>query len=69
MRQFINLIKYNNTLRKEVEAELEGALKDFVMARAVMSSEFLEEAIACPKEHITVEVGEKNVMTGVYQFQ
>ena len=63
MRQFINLIKYNNTLRKEVEAELEGALKDFVMARAVMSSEFLEEAIACPKEHITVEVGEKNVMS------
>ena len=63
MRQFINLIKYNNTLRKEVEAELEGSLKDFVMARAVMSSEFLEEAIACPKEHITVEVGEKNVMS------
>ena len=63
MRQFINLIKYNNTLRKEVEAELEGALKDFVMARAVMSSEFLEEAIAYPKEHIKVEVGEKNVMS------
>lgn len=63
MRQFINLIKYNNTLRKEVEAELEGSLKDFVMARAVMSSEFLEEAIACPKEHITVEVGDKNVMS------
>ncbi len=63
MRQFINLIKYNNTLRKEVEAELEGSLKDFVMARAVMSSEFLEEAIAYPKEHITVEVGEKNVMS------
>ena len=63
IRQFINLIKYNNTLRKEVEAELEGSLKDFVMARAVMSSEFLEEAIACPKEHITVEVGEKNVMS------
>lgn len=63
MRQFINLIKYNNTLRKEVEAKLEGSLKDFVMARAVMSSEFLEEAIACPKEHITVEVGEKNVMS------
>lgn len=63
MRQFINLVKYNNTLRKEVEAQLEGSLKDFVMARAVMSSEFLEEAIAYPKEEISLEVGEKNVMS------
>ena len=29
MRQFINLVKYNNTLRKEVEEQLEGSLKDF----------------------------------------
>ena len=52
MRQFINLVKYNNTLRKEVEGQLEGSLKDFVMARAVMSSELLEEAIAYPKIHV-----------------
>ena len=63
MRQFINLVKYNNTLRAEVEGQLEGSLKDFVMARAVMSSEFLEEAVAYPKEHISVEVGEKNIMS------
>ena len=63
MRQFINLVKYNNNLRKEVEGELEGSLKDFVMARAVMSSEFLEEAIAYPKESISVDVGNKNIMS------
>ena len=63
MRQFINLVKYNNTLRKEVEEKLEGSLKDFVMARAVMSSESLEEAIAYPKEHISVEVAQKNIMS------
>ena len=63
MRQFISLVKYNNKLRKEVEAQLESSLKDFVMARAVMSSEFLEEAIIYPKEHISVEVTEKNIMS------
>ncbi|WP_046059403.1 V-type ATP synthase subunit D [Clostridium sp. IBUN22A] len=63
MRQFINLVKYNNKLRKEVEDNLQGSLKDFVMASAVMSSEFLEEAIIYPKEKISVEVGEKNVMS------
>ena len=63
MRQFIKLIKYNNKIRAEVEKELGDSLKDFVMARAVMSSEFLEEAIAYPKENIKVEVGTKNVMS------
>lgn len=63
MRQFIILVKYNNKLRKEVEEKLQSSLKDFVMARAVMSSEFLEEAIVYPKEHITVDVKEKNIMS------
>ena len=63
MRQFIILVKDNNKLRKEVEEKLQSSLKDFVMARAVMSSEFLEEAIVYPKEHISVEVTEKNIMS------
>ena len=63
MRRFIDLVKYNNVLRKEVEEMLGGAFKDFVMARAVMSSEFLEEAIAYPKESISLEVAVKNIMS------
>lgn len=63
MRQFVNMVKHNNVLRKEVEEELHGSLKDFVMARAVMSSEFLEEAVAYPKENITVDIGIKNIMS------
>ncbi|WP_297437124.1 V-type ATP synthase subunit D [uncultured Clostridium sp.] len=63
VRQFINLVKFNNQLRKDVEAELGGSLKDFVMARAGMSSEFLEEAISYPKDHIQVEVSNKNIMS------
>lgn len=63
MRQFIIIVKHNNKLRREVEEQLEGSLKDFAMAKAVMSSEFLEEAIVYPKEHISVEVTEKNIMS------
>ena len=63
MRRFIDLVKYNNVLRKEVEEMLGGAFKDLVMARAVMSSEFLEEAIAYPKESISLEVDVKNIMS------
>ena len=31
MRQFINLVKYNNELRKSVESELDGSFVDFVV--------------------------------------
>jgi len=63
MRRFIDLIKHNNELRKSVEDELQNAFKDFVMASALMSPEFLEEAIAYPKESISVEVETKNLMS------
>lgn len=63
MRRFIDLIKYNNELRKSVEVELGNSLKDFVMARVLMSSEVLEEAIMYPKEKISVSVSTKNIMS------
>ena len=63
MRGFIDLVKYNNTLRREVEKELSASLKEFVMARAVMNSEMLEEAIIYPKEKISLELHTKNIMS------
>jgi len=63
MRRFIDMIKYNNKLRKEVEENLQMSLKDFVMARAVMSSEFLEESIVFPKESISLDIDKKNIMS------
>ncbi|KGM94922.1 ATP synthase subunit D [Clostridium novyi A str. 4552] len=63
MRRFIDLVKYNNELRKDVEDKLKNSLKDFVMARALMSSEILEEAIMYPKEKILLDVNTKNIMS------
>ncbi len=63
MRRFIELVKYNNKLRGEVEDKLQGAFKDFLMASAAISPEFLEEAICFPKESISVELSQKNVMS------
>jgi len=63
MRRFIELIKQNKSLRMEVEKELQDSFKDFLIARAVMSPEMLEEAVAYPKESITVDIKKKNVMS------
>lgn len=63
MRRFIDMVKQNNELRKSVEAELQDSFKDFLMASAVMSPEFLEEAIVYPKESISLEIGKQNIMS------
>ena len=63
MRRFIELIRKNKALRMEVEEDLNDSFKDFLLASAVMSSEMLEEAVAFPKETITVDIKKKNVMS------
>jgi V/A-type H+-transporting ATPase subunit D len=63
MRQFIDLVRLNNRLRKQVEAELVEAYKDFVLVGATISPEFLEEAVMFPREEIGLEITLKNVMS------
>ena len=63
VRQFILLVRENAKLRKEVEGELQSALADFALARAVMDSQALEEAVMYPARSAAVEVGQRNVLS------
>lgn len=63
MKKFIDLVKRNKELREEVEKELTDAFKNFLIARAVMSSEVLEEAIMYPTRKISLEMSTKNIMS------
>lgn len=63
MRQFIELVKKNKEIREKVEQELIQALGDFLMARAVMSTETLEEAIMYPTRRVELDVSKRNVMS------
>ena len=63
VRQFILLIRENYTLRREVEAELSGALRDFAMARAVMSPQSLEAAVLYPARQAELHVSERNILS------
>jgi len=63
MRRFIEMIRRNKSLRENVEKELIEVFKEFLVSSAIMSPEFLEEAVAIPKEEITVDIRQKNVMS------
>ncbi|MCI5997192.1 MAG: V-type ATP synthase subunit D [Peptoniphilaceae bacterium] len=63
MRRFIEMIRKNKDLRVEVEKALSNSFKSFLLASAVMSPEFLEQAVAFPKEQVSVAIETKNVMS------
>lgn len=63
MRRFIEMIRKDKKLRVEVEKELSNSFKSFLLASAVMSPEFLEQAVAFPKEQVSVAIETKNVMS------
>lgn len=63
MKRFIDLVKKNNELRKKVEEQLTESIKDFMMAKAVMSTQMFEEALIMPTEKILLDVSRRNVMS------
>ncbi len=63
VRQFIAIIRENYALRREVEQELSGALRNFAMARAVMDPNALEEAVLYPARQAKVAIGQRNILS------
>ena len=63
MRQFLELVRENRTLRENVEAAIEKANKKFVLARSAMTDEILNTALMAPKQEIILEASSRNVMS------
>lgn len=63
MKQFLELARENKALREQVEATMEDVYSNFVIASAVMSTEVLNEALMFPKQGVSIDVGNKNVMS------
>lgn len=63
MRIFIEMIKKNKKMRLSTEKKVEKALKNFLLARAIMSDEAFFEAVCIPKMTYSIELSKKNVMS------
>ena len=63
MRQFIELVRENKELRREVEKGIEAANGHMSVARSVMSDEALDVALMLPMQEMSLEITEKNVMS------
>lgn len=63
MRQFLDLVRENMELRQKVEDGIHAANKNFVIAKAGMSGAVLNTALMTPKQEVSIETSEKNVMS------
>ncbi|MCQ2609600.1 MAG: V-type ATP synthase subunit D [Lachnospiraceae bacterium] len=63
MRQFLTLVRENKELREKVEEAIKKCNKNFVLARALSSSESLNVALMKPKQEVYLEVDSANVMS------
>jgi V/A-type H+-transporting ATPase subunit D len=62
IRRFMVYIRENQKLRKEIEGDLSRALRFFMLAGAVTTSQVMEEAVAMPGSSVKLETGEANIM-------
>ncbi|MCR5150797.1 MAG: V-type ATP synthase subunit D [Clostridiales bacterium] len=63
MRRFLDLVRENKALRKEVEAGIKQANVAMSVAGSVMSSKALEVALMLPTQEMSIDITEKNVMS------
>lgn len=63
MRRFVEFVRENQALRRSVEAQMNAALKDFLMARSSLSAQALEEAVLYPARQISAQVSRRNIMS------
>ncbi|MCR5452279.1 MAG: V-type ATP synthase subunit D [Lachnospiraceae bacterium] len=63
MRQFLDLVRENKALREEVEEGIKKANQNFVLAGSVMSKEAVSVAFMAPKQEVSLDVSERNVMS------
>ena len=63
MKKFLEIVRENKILREEVEEKLNLVHSRFVMARAVMSSEIVEEALMFPKVEVSLKTSTRNIMS------
>ena len=63
MRQFLELVRENKTLREKVEEGLEAVNKNFVLARASSSDQVLNTALLAPKQEVYLNADTRNVMS------
>ena len=63
IKKLLELVKINDQLRKKTDEMLTKAYQNFMLAKAVMGEEYIEEALIIPKQSVSLNLGETSIMS------
>ena len=63
MRQFLDMIRENKTLREQVERAIADSNKKMAVARGMVQNEVMDTALMLPKQEMYLDIKERNVMS------
>ena len=70
MRKFLDMVRENKALREKVEAGINRANKNFVLARSVMDDEIINVSLMAPRQEVYLDIHTRNVMSvDIPQFE
>lgn len=63
MRQFLDIVREAKVLRENMEKKLHSANQSFAVAGSVLQREVINSALLLPKQEVSLEIGNKNIMS------
>ena len=63
IKKLLELVNENQTLRKKTDSMLKNAYQNFMLAEAIISEEYLAEALIIPKKSIEIDINQKSIMS------
>ena len=63
IKKLLELVQVNMKLRAKTDEMLENAYQNFMLAKAVIGEQYIEEALVIPNQSVLVDIGETNIMS------
>lgn len=63
IKKLLELVQENQVLHTKTDKMLQNAYQNFMLAKAVMGEEYMEEALVIPKKSVSLEISETSIMS------
>ncbi len=63
VKKLLELVRENQKLRKKTDEMLQNAYQNFMLAKAVIGEQYIEEALVIPNQSVSVDISEKSIMS------
>lgn len=63
VKKLLELVRENQKLRKKTDEMLQNAYQNFMLAKAVIGEQYIEEALVIPNQSVSIDISEKSIMS------